>query len=227
MDFHQSNTSQKNEDLEPQLIPPRVPLNAFGDLSSSPRIECLQQNELQLPLKMGIQPTFPELSPRRSLRMFASEVLSDHGKRIHSSIKRHSRSDYDIRRCSINQTNNLKVNVHPPATPKMRCTRGVVMERFRYICTIISFCLAEVLVVTGCRIALYVITARGVTDTREVELNTVHVLVGHLLLSPLMYSYGFAPIKNRIQRLVVDRGIKIRNYFCGQTINVSVITPAD
>ena len=201
--------------MQSSPLPPRIPRVAFAEPASHLTNKCFlelhQQASTPATNHLVVQTSrrnsdVVELSPRKSLRQFAADVLSMPGQRFQSSIKRHSRSDYDIRRCSdlsknTTTTNTIQVQQMELAeTPRAPRSGDAMMNRFRSICTIVSCCLAEVLVMTGSVLVLYVMTVKGLNEEYAIQLNTVHILIGHLLLSPLMYSYGFAPIKKRIQR---------------------------
>ena len=111
-------------------------------------------------------------------------------------MKRHSKSDYDIRRCSSIISGKMK---GPGFKLKRLSVNGVIFNRFRSIYTIIMCCLSEILLVASLDILLYVLTVTNMMPA-DIKFHTVHVLILHLLATPLLYSYGFAPLKKRIKR---------------------------
>ena len=128
--------------------------------------------------------------------------LLSHRDASFSIVKRHSKSDYDIRRCSSIISGKIK---SPAFDMRRLSVNGLIFNRFRSIYTIIMCCLSEILLVSSLDILLYLLT---VTKTMPVELNfhTVHVLIMHLLLTPILYSYGFAPLKKRIKKALKLQG---------------------
>ncbi|KAL5270646.1 hypothetical protein ACHWQZ_G001372 [Mnemiopsis leidyi] len=128
--------------------------------------------------------------------------LLSHRDAAFSIVKRHSKSDYDIRRCSSIISGKLK---SPAFDMRRLSVNGIIFNRFRSIYTIIMCCLSEILIVSLLDIMLYLLT---VTNNMPVALNfhTVHVLIMHLLLTPILYSYGFAPLKKRIKKALKLQG---------------------
>lgn len=105
----------------------------------------------------------------------------------------HSKSDNLIRRAS--SVISLKLG---PLSIQRLSVHGLISNKFRSIFIIILFCLVEALTISFLYVSLYV----AVTKAKEPDtgLQSVHVLLTHLMFTPLLYSYGFTPLKNRIKR---------------------------
>lgn len=111
--------------------------------------------------------------------------------------RRASQSDYDIRRCSSIISGKLKAS--PAANFSKLTVNGLIFNRFRSIYSIILCCLTEILLVSFLDISLYLLTIVDMLPP-NIKFHSVHVLIMHLLLTPILYSYGFTPLKRRIKR---------------------------
>ena len=176
-----------------------IPTSSNSDLFELHRTPSLVEPDTS----RRLSPSKNKLS-RSASSLASNSLVSDyggpHGPRLRDPglgiVRRHSKSDYDIRRCSSIISGKLK---SPAFNIRRLSVNGLIFNRFRSIYTIIMCCLSEILLVASLDVLLYLLT---VTDNMPVEIqfHTVHVLIMHILLTPILYSYGFAPLKKRIKR---------------------------
>ena len=85
---------------------------------------------------------------------------------------------------------------------------GLIFHKFKSIYTVIGFCLGEMLVVSAANVTVYgVVVLAGYRS----PVMSVHIQIIHLLLTPVLYSYGFAPLKKRIKKALKMRSDAVGN----------------
>lgn len=121
-------------------------------------------------------------------------------RRLPSFIRRDSTSDYDIRRTS--SITSAKFKTAALSGIKRLSVNGMLFHRFRSIYAIVLCCLSEVLLISAFDVLLYLLTVTNHARAVFNSFSSVHVLIIHLLFTPILYSYGFAPLKKKIWRVL-------------------------
>ena len=73
------------------------------------------------------------------------------------------------------------------------------MDKFQSIYLVVGCCLGEALIVSLFDTGLYVSNVFAKSDPGSSKVKSVQILIFHQLLTPLLYCYGFAPLKNKVK----------------------------
>ena len=117
-----------------------------------------------------------------------------------AGYKLRSKSDYDIRRAS----SIVSLRFRPTAAAVRSMTfKGCHLDKFQSIYVVVGCCLTEALLVSMFDTGLYVTNALPRLPTPGGSgVMSVQILIVHQLLTPLLYCYGFAPMKNKIKSVL-------------------------
>ena len=103
-------------------------------------------------------------------------------------------SDNEIKRCST-----VSTIARPVSQGAFRSinVNGKVFNKFKSIYITVGSCLLEIVIVTLAKMIIFIIVS---LTQQRLPILTLHVDLVHLSLTPILYSFGFAPLKKRLSR---------------------------